>query len=94
MRSILLLAAFMAVFSCPVLAAPCLLRAELEQRLERQYQESPAYAGVASNGALLRVYTSRDGGTWTVALELPNGLLCMVAAGEGWRAIEAKGEGA
>ena len=63
MREFLLAAALMAAFSCPALAAPCLPRAELKQRLALQYQENPAFAGVASSGALLRVYVRRDGST-------------------------------
>ena len=93
MREVLLAAAVLAASPVPALAGPCLPRAELEQRLALQSQESPAFAGVASNDALLRVYVRRDGSTWTVALELPNGLLCVMAAGKGWRAIDDKHEG-
>ena len=38
--------------------------------------------GLASNGGLLEVLTSGNGGTWTIILTMPNGVSCLVAAGK------------
>ena len=41
--------------------------------------------GVTNKGALVEVLTSADGGTWTIIVTTPQGMSCLVAAGEGWR---------
>ena len=56
--------------------------------LARKYKEAPVAIGVTSAGGMVEVLTTGDGGTWTIILSNPNGTSCLVAAGEGWRALE------
>ena len=69
-------------------AQQCDLRAKVIGHLAQKYKEAPVAIGVTSSGGLVEVLTSGDGGTWTIILSNPNGTSCLVAAGEGWRALQ------
>ncbi len=53
--------------------------------LEDRYKESSVAIGVASNGHLVEVFASSKGYTWTLLLTDPNGITCMMAAGDNWQ---------
>jgi hypothetical protein len=74
----------------PAVAAPanCGPRAELLKKLAKQYREAPVAVGLANNGALVEVLTSDSGATWTILISDPNGLSCLIAAGEEWQALK------
>ena len=74
----------------------CLPRAVVAERLGTKFGEARTAGGLASNGALMEIYASKDGGTWTVVMTMPRGLSCIVATGESWRVQEqvALGPGA
>lgn len=81
-----------AVTSHPVSAqqqqAPaCVKRTELLSHLSNKFQEAPVAMGVADNGALLEVFSTTDGATWTVALTMPSGVTCLVATGQSWENV-------
>lgn len=63
----------------------CLKRADLLQHLSKRYQEAPAAVGLADNGALLEVFASKAGETWTVTVTMPNGISCLIATGQQWQ---------
>lgn len=52
--------------------------------LSKKYSEQPIAMGLAANGGLIEVLTSRKGLTFTIIVTMPEGDTCMVAAGEGW----------
>lgn len=52
--------------------------------LSVKYSEKPVTMGVAANGSLIEVLSSRKGATFTIIVTVPDGKTCMVAAGEGW----------
>ncbi|MDX1402284.1 MAG: hypothetical protein R3245_10205 [Kiloniellales bacterium] len=64
----------------------CAPHDRLVQSLEKRYGEQPIGAGVTNNGKLMEVLTSPSG-SWSVIVSSPNGISCLVAAGEGWRHI-------
>ena len=66
----------------------CDQRARVIGHLAQKYKEAPVAVGVTSNGGMVEVLTTGDGGTWTIILSNPNGTSCLVAAGEGWRALQ------
>ncbi len=82
----LTVAAFLIGFSAaPGLAqGACAPRAELASVLSQQHAEAPVALGLASNGNLMEVFASNLGETWTLVMSMPNGISCVVAAGEGW----------
>ncbi|MHA1153368.1 MAG: hypothetical protein ACTSQ7_12030 [Alphaproteobacteria bacterium] len=72
----------------PVLAQQCDQRARVIGHLAQKYKEAPVAIGVTTTGGMVEVLTTGDGGTWTIILSNPNGTSCLVAAGEGWRALQ------
>ncbi len=70
---------------------PCAPRDGVLSHLESKYGEVPVAVGVTSAGGLVEVLTTGDGLTWTIIVTLPNGISCMVAAGEGWRNVAPEG---
>ena len=56
--------------------------------LAKKYKETPIAAGVTNTGGLVEVLTDIKSGTWTIIVTTPQGVSCLVAAGEGWRNME------
>ncbi len=71
----------------PIQTQQCDQRARVIGHLARKYKETPVAIGVTTSGGMVEVLTTGDGGTWTIILSNPNGTSCLVAAGEGWRAL-------
>ena len=70
----------------------CLPRADLLAHLAKKYSEAPVAAGMTIDGrGLVEVLTTGDGGTWTIIVTTPQGMSCLVAAGEGWRRLNPPG---
>lgn len=65
----------------------CTARATVLDHLSRRYAEKPVTMGMANNGGAIEVLTTDDGSTWTIILTMPNGMTCMIAAGENWQAL-------
>ncbi len=92
-------AAFFMLAACATPAwgqqVPCNKRADVLGHLAKKFHEVPVAIGVTNGGGLVEVLTTEDGSTWTIIVTLPNGISCLVAAGEGWRAVKRKpaGEG-
>ncbi len=73
----------------PAQAQQCDQRARVIGHLAQKYKEAPVAIGVTTSGGMVEVLTTGDGGTWTIILSDPNGTSCLVAAGEGWRALQS-----
>lgn len=73
----------------------CADRAQVTADLLKQYKESPRGLGITNSGAVLELLRTPSGSTFTIIVTTPNGLTCLVAAGEGWEALPlpVKGEG-
>jgi hypothetical protein len=69
------------------MAAPmaCSPRDDVLSQLATKFKEAPVAIGLANNGGLLEVLTAGDGTTWTIIITMPNGVSCLVAAGEDWQ---------
>ena len=65
----------------------CEQRRTVLKYLSAEYAEQPIAMGVAENGGLIEVLTSRHGNTFTIIVTSPDGETCMVAAGEDWQAL-------
>lgn len=78
-----------ALVACTPLAeaqtqSPCAERNELVLRLEQSYGETLQSMGLHQDNTLLEVYASEDTGTWTILVTRPDGLSCLIAAGQMW----------
>ncbi len=67
--------------------AVCGDRNEIVSRLESGYQESNTGIGLSATGGLIELYTSEKG-TWTLMLTQPNGVSCLIAAGDNWENVD------
>ena len=73
------------------MAAPpmsCSPRTDVLSQLAQKFKEAPVAVGLANNGGLLEVLTNGTGSTWTIIITMPNGVSCLVAAGEAWQPTE------
>ena len=60
-------------------------RTRLLERLAEAYADHPAALGLAANGNLIEVLTTRDGASWTILITRPDGVSCVVEFGEHWQ---------
>lgn len=72
---------------------PCALEDLQEQHLRGKYKEAPVGYGVTSAGSMVELWRSEENDTWTVTLRLPNGYLCVMVSGSGWRELPARMKG-
>ncbi len=84
-----MLGAALVLASSSAFAAPqCNSRDKVLELLSETYSEAPVAIGVTNNGGLVEVLSTGDGNTWSMIITSPQGISCLVAAGEGWRLIE------
>ncbi len=87
------LAASAAFFMWPAIAwgqqVPCADRKVAVEHLAREYQEAQTAYGMTNRGHMMELFTSKNG-DWTLVVSRPDGVSCLIAAGEGWRDIERK----
>tara|TARA_Y100000588_G_C13975802_1_gene804980 strand:+ start:257 stop:565 length:309 start_codon:yes stop_codon:yes gene_type:complete len=77
-----------ALFAGPAQAQMiCGPRSDIVEKLTTQYEEHQAAMGLASNGTLFEVFSSKAG-SWTIMVSEPGGKTCLVATGEGWQKID------
>lgn len=78
------------VFSQPAAAQQqpaCTARADVISHLAKKYSEAPVSLGLANNGGVIEVLSSKKGSSWTIIITMPNGTSCMIAAGENWEDV-------
>ncbi len=63
---------------------PWFERAEIVGQLAARYTEAPTGLGLTSTGAVLELFATADGATWTLVITLPNGMSRVIATGESW----------
>ena len=61
----------------------CGERGAIVASLEKTYSEAPVSMGLGSNGTIIEVFASPSG-TFTIILTRPDGMTCVMAAGENW----------
>lgn len=60
-------------------------------RLQQLYSEERTAVAVTAGGELMELLTSPSG-TWTILVSVPAGTTCLVANGDGWKALNPSGE--
>jgi len=61
-------------------------RGQVLSTLDGGYKEHPTAMGLASNGTVVEVLSSEEG-TWTIIVTAPNGVSCLMAAGDYWQSL-------
>ncbi len=87
-KKLALVTGFTFVASAAMAQPQCNERDNVLDLLAKKYQETPIAAGVTNTGGLVEVLTDIKSGTWTIIVTTPQGMSCLVAAGEGWRNME------
>jgi hypothetical protein len=64
-----------------------------EQALRERYNERIVGMGITGGGWLAERWENTETGTWSLTVRSPDGVLCMLAIGEGWRTITLLPEG-
>ena len=63
---------------------PCAERDAVVQRLKDKYGETLQSMGLHQSNAVMEVYASESTGTWTILVTRPDGMACLIAAGQMW----------
>jgi len=63
----------------------CGPHADVIKALGSRFHETQSATALTSAGTLLEVLTADDGATWTIIVSRPDGLSCVVAAGQNWQ---------
>lgn len=69
---------------------PCAPSAKVEAGIAKQYGESLAAVGMATNDGVVAVLANPTTGTFTIILRRPGGLSCLVIAGKGFTLVPAE----
>jgi photosystem II stability/assembly factor-like uncharacterized protein len=65
--------------------AACGPHPDVIKALGDRFHETQSATALTSAGTLLEVLTADDGSTWTIIVSRPDGLSCVVAAGQNWQ---------
>ncbi len=84
----LIVAAFLWTATAPPADAQavCGPRAEILERLEEKFAETPQAIGLSEDGALIEIVVSPSGG-WTILATYPRRPSCVVATGKDWETL-------
>lgn len=70
--------------------ASCGQRTQVVERLQSKYGETRQSVGLAANNGVVELYASETSGTWTIVITMPNGMTCLVAAGDSFELVQGK----
>lgn len=73
--------------------AACAERNQAIAHLSVKYSEAPVAMGLASNGGIVEVLSSKTGDSWSILITMPNGQACLIAAGEHWEKLNPQAVG-
>jgi len=62
----------------------CAARGEVVAKLAKRFGETLRSVGLQRAEGLVEVYASEKTGTWTILVTRPDGMSCLLAAGELW----------
>lgn len=89
LKSVLFVAALLSTpFAAQAQGQNCGARDTVVERLATKYGESRQSIGMAPKGRVIEVFASRETGTWTITVTMPNGVMCLVASGQAYEALD------
>lgn len=68
-------------------AQQCAKRDMVVSQLTEKYGETRRGMGVAANNTVVEVFASDASGSWTITVTRPDGVMCLVASGQGYEAV-------
>jgi len=69
-------------------------RDKMLSHLSQNYSEKPVAMGLATNGSIVEVLSTKAGDSFTIVYTTPTGLTCLMAAGSNWQFIKKQIEDA
>lgn len=82
---------FFAALTVALLAAPatharsiCAERDSMISKLKDKYGEAERGMGLSGGEAVVEIWSSSKTGTWTIVMTRPDGVSCVMAAGDSW----------
>lgn len=66
----------------------CADRELVIKRLTGDFGETRKSMGLAANNGIVEVHSSDSTGTWTITVTHPNGMTCLLAAGQSFEEVE------
>lgn len=77
-----------AIFLAPTAEAQpiCGPHKMISENLKKKFTETPKSMGVTNSGSIVEVYLSPKG-SWTLVMTQPNGMSCLIAAGQDWETL-------
>ncbi|MCH7935674.1 MAG: hypothetical protein IH994_01115 [Proteobacteria bacterium] len=87
---------FLAALTAPAAHAQtipqlCDNRSDMLSALDGNFSEKPVSLGLSHDGRVVEVLKSPDD-TWTIILTAPNGVSCLLIAGNYWRNVVVKAQ--
>ena len=65
----------------------CADRERVVTRLAETFGETRQSIGLGANNQVMEVYASLETGTWTITVTMPNGMTCLIAAGQSYEPL-------
>jgi hypothetical protein len=65
-------------------SAICAKRSDVVLHLAERFLEAPFARGLSENGALLEIFATPDGASWTAMATYADGTSCLIASGRFW----------
>ena len=62
----------------------CAERTRVVQKLAEKFGETLRSLGLHRDDGVVEVYSSEETGTWTILMTRPDGMSCLIAAGQRW----------
>lgn len=87
-RGFMVGATFLAGQTARAETATCAERAELVTHLAQRYGETRQAIGLSSSTQVVEIFASDETGTWTITVTRPDGVACMVAAGQNFEKLD------
>lgn len=66
----------------------CAAREHVVGRLAEQYGEARQAIGLAASNQVMEIFASEETGSWTITVTRPDGMTCLVAAGQHYQALD------
>ncbi len=66
----------------------CAERTDVVDRLARDYGETRQAIGFASASQVVEIFASDETGSWTITVTRPDGITCLMAAGQHFEELE------
>lgn len=70
-------------------AAQCGKRDVVIDRLASHYGETRRAMGLASGNGIIELYASEEDGTWTITVTRPDGITCLLGAGNAFEMTDS-----